>query len=109
MHAAIRENPAPEKKERSKPSETKNWKAKKLTYDERKQKLKVCCTPLSTVLHCHKCLHKCCMVISPTLSLYSCVSMAVCVLEMDMAILCIMISKGKIFGDVGLCVVLSEA
>ncbi|KAL3134703.1 60S ribosomal protein L5 [Trebouxia sp. C0010 RCD-2024] len=40
VHAAIRENPAPEKKERSKPSETKNWKAKKLTYDERKQKLK---------------------------------------------------------------------
>ncbi|KAL3147037.1 60S ribosomal protein L5 [Trebouxia sp. C0009 RCD-2024] len=40
VHAAIRENPAAEKKERSKPSETKNWKAKKLTYDERKQKLK---------------------------------------------------------------------
>ena len=41
MHAAIREDPGLEKKERSKPSETKNWKAKKLTYDERKQKLKV--------------------------------------------------------------------
>jgi len=41
VHTAIREDPAPQKKERSKPSETKNWKAKKLTYDERKQKLKV--------------------------------------------------------------------
>ena len=51
VHAAIRENPTAEKKERSKPSETKNWKAKKLTYDERKQKLKVCCTPLSQTLH----------------------------------------------------------
>lgn len=47
VHAAIRANPAPEKKERSKPSETKNWKAKKLTYDERKQKLKV----RSSLLH----------------------------------------------------------
>ena len=41
VHTAIRENPAPQKKERSKPSETKLWKPKKLTYDERKQKLKV--------------------------------------------------------------------
>ena len=41
VHTAIREDPAPQKKERSKPSETKLWKAKKLTYDERKQKLKV--------------------------------------------------------------------
>ena len=40
VHTAIREDPAPQK-ERSKPSETKLWKAKKLTYDERKQKLKV--------------------------------------------------------------------
>ena len=41
VHTAIREDPAPQKKERSKPSETKLWKPKKLTYDERKQKLKV--------------------------------------------------------------------
>ena len=41
VHANIRKNPGLEKKERSKPSETKHWKAKKLTYDERKQKLKV--------------------------------------------------------------------
>lgn len=40
VHTAIREDPAPQKKERSKPSETKLWKPKKLTYDERKQKLK---------------------------------------------------------------------
>ena len=41
VHSAIREDPAAQKKERSKPSETKLWKAKKLTYDERKEKLKV--------------------------------------------------------------------
>ena len=41
VHAAIREDPAAEKKERKKPSEPKNWKEKKLTYDERKEKLKV--------------------------------------------------------------------
>lgn len=56
VHANIREDPAPQKKERSKPSETKNWKAKKLTYDERKQKLKVTvcplCSPLPSVCAC---------------------------------------------------------
>ena len=41
VHAAIRADPSPQKKERKKPSEAKTWKAKKLTYDERKQKLKV--------------------------------------------------------------------
>lgn len=46
MHAAIREDPAAEKKERKKPADAKNWKPKKLTYDERKQKLKVCCIKL---------------------------------------------------------------
>ena len=49
VHAAIRENPAAEKTERKKPSETKNWKPKKLTYDERKQKLKVCCCSATAV------------------------------------------------------------
>lgn len=41
VHAAIRADPAKEKKSRSKPSETKNWKPAKLTYDERKANLKV--------------------------------------------------------------------
>ncbi len=41
MHAAIRADPVKEKKSRSKPSETKNWKPAKLTYDERKANLKV--------------------------------------------------------------------
>lgn len=40
VHAAIRENPLPEQKERKKPSESKKWKAPKLTYDERKANLK---------------------------------------------------------------------
>jgi large subunit ribosomal protein L5e len=40
VHAAIRENPAAEEKERKKPAETKRWKAVKLTYDERKAALK---------------------------------------------------------------------
>jgi len=60
VHTAIREDPAPQKKERSKPSETKNWKAKKLTYDERKQKLKVPLLPsvLPTAALCAA--HCCC-------------------------------------------------
>lgn len=41
VHAAIRADPVKEKKSRSKPSETKNWKPAKLTYDERKANLKV--------------------------------------------------------------------
>ena len=55
VHTAIREDPAPQKKERSKPSETKLWKPKKLTYDERKQKLKVPPSALSAGIcaaHC---------------------------------------------------------
>jgi len=40
VHQKIRENPMLEKKARSKPSDSKNWKPQKLTYDERKQKLK---------------------------------------------------------------------
>ena len=59
MHSAIREDPAAQKKERSKPSETKLWKAKKLTYDERKEKLKVLLLllvqlpwPFCVALHC---------------------------------------------------------
>jgi Ribosomal L18 C-terminal region len=42
VHAAIRENPIIEKKERSKPSDAQKWKATKLSYDERKAALKVC-------------------------------------------------------------------
>lgn len=80
MHAAIRENPAAEKKERSKPSETKNWKAKKLTYDERKQKLKVRSTTVTSaamsqvsaqVLHGHKPGTSVCR----ALSVWQCVSL----------------------------------
>ena len=42
VHAAIRADPAPEKKERQeKPSEKKKWKQSKLTYEERKANLKV--------------------------------------------------------------------
>ena len=41
VHAAIRENPELEKKERVKPTEERTWKHKKLTYDERKANLKV--------------------------------------------------------------------
>lgn len=48
VHTAIREDPAAEKKERKKPADAKNWKPKKLTYDERKQKLKVCCSNIKT-------------------------------------------------------------
>jgi Ribosomal L18 C-terminal region len=43
VHAAIRENPIIEKKARSKPSDAQKWKATKLSYDERKAALKVCC------------------------------------------------------------------
>lgn len=39
-HAAIRADPSFEKKERKAPSEKKSWKAKKLTYEERKASLK---------------------------------------------------------------------
>ena len=41
MHEKIREDPEPEKKERSKPDEATRWKTPKLTYDERKAALKV--------------------------------------------------------------------
>ncbi len=42
VHANIRAEPAPEKKEREeKPSEKKKWKQSKLTYEERKANLKV--------------------------------------------------------------------
>lgn len=40
VHAAIRENPLPEKKERKKPAEAKNWLPVKSTYEERKERLK---------------------------------------------------------------------
>lgn len=40
-HAAIRENPKFEKKERKNPGEKRTWKARKLSYDERKANLKV--------------------------------------------------------------------
>ena len=41
VHEKIREDPEPEKKERSKPDEATRWKTPKLTYDERKAALKV--------------------------------------------------------------------
>ena len=37
---AIREDPEHEKKARSKPADAKSWKAKKLTYEEKKANLK---------------------------------------------------------------------
>ncbi len=40
MHEAIRADPAPQKKERTKPAEVKRWKDVKLTYEQRKDKLK---------------------------------------------------------------------
>ena len=40
MHEKIRENPVHKKKERSKPADAKIWKAKKITYEERKERLK---------------------------------------------------------------------
>lgn len=42
MHANIRADPAPEKKERGeKPEEKTKWKQAKLTYEQRKTNLKV--------------------------------------------------------------------
>lgn len=41
VHAAIRENPTKDSKARSKPSDAKSWKPKKLSYDQRKSNLKV--------------------------------------------------------------------
>ena len=41
MHEKIRADPVHKKKERKKPAETKKWKATKLTYEQRKQQLKV--------------------------------------------------------------------
>jgi len=40
VHAAIRENPVAEKKERKKPAESKKWQQPKLTYEQRKEGLK---------------------------------------------------------------------
>lgn len=40
VHEAIRANPLAEKKSRSKPSEAKRWQPAKLTYEERKERLK---------------------------------------------------------------------
>ncbi len=40
MHEKIRENPDRVKKERTTPAEKKNWKMKKSTYEERKERLK---------------------------------------------------------------------
>lgn len=40
VHEAIRADPAPQKKERTKPAEVKRWKDVKLTYEQRKDKLK---------------------------------------------------------------------
>lgn len=42
VHEAIRADPKPQKKERSKPApgSAKKWKQRKLTYEERKEKLK---------------------------------------------------------------------
>lgn len=40
VHAAIRADPTPAKKERKSPAEKKAWKAVKLTYEQRKEKLK---------------------------------------------------------------------
>lgn len=42
VHEKIRENPIAEKKERTKPESTKKWKPTKITYEERKERLKVC-------------------------------------------------------------------
>jgi hypothetical protein len=40
VHAAIRANPVPAKKERKKPAESKKWQQPKLTYEQRKEGLK---------------------------------------------------------------------
>ena len=42
MHEAIRADPAAKPKARSKPAEAKRGKEVKLTYEQRKDKLKVC-------------------------------------------------------------------
>lgn len=61
-HAAIREDPKFEKKERKNPGEKRSWKAQKLSYDERKANLKVSnispscdtwATALKTMMVCH--------------------------------------------------------
>ena len=41
MHAAIRADPSPKQSDRKAPGEKKKWKQVPLTYDERKDKLKV--------------------------------------------------------------------
>jgi hypothetical protein len=41
VHEAIRADPAAKPKARSKPAEAKRWKEAKLTYEQRKDKLKV--------------------------------------------------------------------
>jgi len=41
VHEAIRADPAAKPTARSKPAEAKRWKEVKLTYDQRKDKLKV--------------------------------------------------------------------
>ena len=40
MHEAIRANPAAKKAARAKPAGAKKWKEPKLTYEQRKEKLK---------------------------------------------------------------------
>ena len=52
VHEKIREDPLPEKKEREAPEEKQRWKAVKLTYEERKNKLKVLriCQLLSSII-----------------------------------------------------------
>lgn len=51
VHEKIREDPMPEKKEREVPEEKQRWKAVKLTYEERKNKLKV--LPFLNTPPCH--------------------------------------------------------
>ena len=41
VHANIRADPTPQKKERKQPAEKKKWKQTKLTYEQRKANLKV--------------------------------------------------------------------
>lgn len=40
VHAKIRENPCPPKKERVKPADAKRWSTPKLTYEQKKKNLK---------------------------------------------------------------------
>lgn len=40
VHAKIRENPCPPKKQRTKPADAKRFSAPKLTYEQKKQNLK---------------------------------------------------------------------